>query len=118
MPSLGQTFHQSRLIIDPSSEVGACCHCACHFCSDKDALTPSNSSNIPELRPHWFIIQDWLETQPRPTDQRFRLFVAANNFPVRSFVDHRVMTITIEPPGCKRCLGPEVYHSYALSMAV
>ena len=28
------------------------------------------------------------------------------------------MTTTILPPGCKRCRGPEVYHSHAFSMAV
>ena len=28
------------------------------------------------------------------------------------------MTITIAPPGCKRCLGPDMYHSKALSKLV
>ena len=36
---------------------------------------------------------------------------------VRSSVLQRVMTITIVPPGCKRCRGPEEYHSQALSKA-
>ena len=35
--------------------------------------------------------------------------------PVKSRLDHRVITITILPPGCKRCLGPDVYHSYTES---
>jgi hypothetical protein len=42
---------------------------------------------------------------------------AAINLPVRSGCAHLVITTTIEPPGCKRCLGPEVYQSYALSKA-
>ena len=36
---------------------------------------------------------------------------ASINLPVKSFTDQRVITITIAPPGCRRCLGPEVYHS-------
>ena len=34
---------------------------------------------------------------------------------VKSFFDHLVITTTIAPPGCKRCRGPDVYHSYTLS---
>ena len=30
---------------------------------------------------------------------------------VKSLTDQRVITTTILPPGCKRCRGPEVYHS-------
>ena len=39
------------------------------------------------------------------------------NLAVRSMVLQRVITITIEPPGCNLCRGPEEYHSQALSNA-
>ena len=55
------TFFGRRMLV---------CHCACHFCSDKEAFTPSSSLHVPKLRPHWFIIQVQQETQPRPTDRQ------------------------------------------------
>ena len=39
------------------------------------------------------------------------------SFEVRSKVLQRVMTITIVPPGCNLCRGPDEYHSQALSKA-
>ena len=42
-------------------------------------------------------------------------YSALTTWPVKSRLDHRVITMTMAPPGWSRCRGPEVYHSYTLS---
>ena len=84
---------------------------AFHLGNATDALTASNCSNsqysghtgLPDGRiagnsttSHWSALGS---------------FCAACNIPVRSALFQRVITKTIRPPGCKRCLGPAVYHS-------
>jgi len=119
MSSSSHVCHHSRLMILPSSAVGFCCHCACHFCSVSEARVAVNESmsqysgqiglllgNIAgnSISSHWSALGSFA--------------CASINLPVKSFTLHLVITITIAPPGCRRCLGPEVYHSYALSNAV
>ena len=116
--SFSQIFHHSRLIIAPSSAVGFCMYCAFHFATGIDAFTPSSSSKLQYSgqsdSPEGIIAgNSTISHLSAPFSLCF-----ARTFAVKSRIDHRVITIIIAPPGCKRCLGPEVYHSYTLSSAV
>ena len=35
--------------------------------------------------------------------------------PVKSLLCQRVITMMMDPPGWRRCLGPDVYHSWTRS---
>jgi len=118
IPFFFHTLHHSRFIIAPSSDVGSCMYWADQFLTGKDALTFSNSSKsqysgqtgLPEFKIAGKEINLHLSA--------LGSFWALINLPVKSSSAHLVITTKIEPPGCNRCLGPELYHSYARSMAI
>ena len=110
-------LHHSRLISAPSSEVGDCIHCAFHFATGNVAFTFSSSSAF-QYSGH---TGPWSMIAGNSTTSHWSAFTPPwflSNIPVRSLVLHLVITKTIFPPGCRRCLGPEVYQSWALSSAV
>ena len=112
-------FHHSFLTIAPSSAVGFCCHCAFHLARGKDALTFNKSSFCQNCGQSG--LSDGIIAGNSTISHSSDMIsepCALISLPVKSFKPHRVITTIIEPPGCKRCLGPEVYHSYALSNAV
>ena len=113
--SASQILHISRLIIAPSSDVGFCWYCASHLLTGISALIASSSdffqnsgqSGVPDGNNAGSSIT----SHSSPS----LLIELSKICPVKSRLDHRVITTTIAPPGCKRCRGPDEYHSNTLS---
>src|SRR5210317_1925285 len=105
-------------MIAPSSDVGSCIYCAFQFFVDTDALTASKSSSFQYSGHTGFPFGSIAGNSTTFHLSALGSDCDFNNRPVRSSVAQRVMTTQILPPGCKRCLGPELYHSYARSIAV
>ena len=98
-----------------SLPVGFCWYCASHLETGSSAFSASKSSifqnpghrDLPEGK----IAGNSITSQSLVPS--FSLFLRI--CPVKSRLDQRVITITMAPPGCRRCLGPDVYHSYTPS---
>src|SRR6056300_1404013 len=112
--------HHSLFNIAPSSEVGFCMYCADQFLIEIEALTFSNSSRFQYSGQ----TGSGFSSSPKRAGKEIFSHLSALgsfsdriNLPVKSSSAHLVITTTIEPPGCKRCLGPDTYQSYALSIA-
>ena len=113
---LFQVLHHSRLINAPSSDVGSCWYCADHLPTGISALIASNSSCFQNSGhnglPEGIIAGNSMTSHSSEPILSADLLMIC---PVRSLFDHLVITMMIAPPGCRRCLGPDVYHSYTLS---
>ena len=119
MPSFSQVFHHSLFTIEPLSAVGFCIHCAFHLLTGKEAFT-DNSSSFFQNSDHKGSSESGI-IAGNSTTSHWSACVSDclfNNLPAKSLVLHLVITKTIVPPGCNLCLGPEVYHSHAASIAV
>src|SRR5210317_1241123 len=110
--SSSQFCHHSFLTIAPSDAVGCCCHCAFHFANGNAALTLSKSSLFQNSGHNGSFegIIAGNSTTSHWSDMTSPVWFLSKR-PVKSFVPHRVMTTMMAPPGCKRCRGPDVYHS-------
>src|SRR5210317_1654488 len=110
--SFGHSFHHSRLISAPSSEVGSCWYCADHFEMGSSAFSASNCSKGQNSghrgAPDGIIAGNSMTSHSSAPS----LWVAdLIIWPVRSLTLQRVITIMMAPPGWSLWRGPDVYHS-------
>ena len=108
-------LHHSLFIMAEVSEVGCCWYCAIHLAFGSSSLSAVSSTKDQNSGHSGF--PEGINAGNSITSQSSPPLCAAalSTCAVKSLNPHRVITITMAPPGCSRCRGPDVYHSYTLS---